>query len=89
MGVSPPSERKEKKKIPPQNKQKSDQTKKLANLVVTKNGEEWFWLEDTINNIFTNTHRHFLIILVYWSSEHEELAHGPGRVLHAPRGVFL
>ena len=54
MGVSPPSERKEKKKILPQNEQKSDQTKKLANLVVTKNGEEWFWLEDTINNIFTN-----------------------------------
>ena len=41
MGVSPPSERKEKKKIPPQNKQKSDQTKKLANLLVTKNGDEW------------------------------------------------
>ena len=42
MGVSPPPERKEKKEILPQNKQKSDQTEKLANLVVTKNGEEWF-----------------------------------------------
>ena len=41
MGVS---EKKQEKKIGPQNNQKSDQTEKLANLIVTKNGEEWFWL---------------------------------------------
>ena len=69
MGVSPPSERKEKKKILPQNKQKSDQTEKLANLVVTKNGEEWFWLEGAGYRIYTgyNTITHetiyFQIIL--------------------------
>ena len=62
MGVS---EKKQEKKIGPQNNQKSDQTEKLANLIVTKNGEEWFWLARDYRkeNIFGKLNKYIYIII--------------------------